>query len=408
MQPAANPEDIQAILGRFHTWADKQPSNGNGQKNGAGTEELREIPYEEAIRQYRSRQAAQGQRGAAPLSAPKPAALQKDATPQPQGSVEAPSKLLPEEPPVRAAETVKARKAVPTQARVESAPEEPVQISAESEADRIVSQAMAKAVRARRVAPRKATRAATSQLASTAAAEAIHVDAPGPPAKIAADAAVRRVESASATPASNRERKSARRPAAQRMTAPPVPTVRAAKVPIPATSEVRGLKASPAPRIKPEMRMAAKLSAQSAASRKTAAQRPGKPHKAKHPPFRQVLAKSVQQPTLPVAREREVAPDRSRRITTRFTPAEQRRIEKRAAEIGLTVSTYVRQCTLAAATPAISTQPQATPAGKGRTNTQSYYSQEMRTAPKQSLLGSWLTLLRNRFVPVPETFTEDT
>jgi hypothetical protein len=103
-----------------------------------------------------------------------------------------------------------------------------------------------------------------------------------------------------------------------------------------------------------------------------------------------------------------VAPDRSRRITTRFTPAEQRRIEKRAAEIGLTVSTYVRQCTLAAATPAISTQPQATPAGKGRTNTQSYYSQEMRTAPKQSLLGSWLTLLRNRFVPVPETFTEDT
>jgi hypothetical protein len=153
--------------------------------------------------------------------------------------------------------------------------------------------------------------------------------------------------------------------------------------------------------------MAAKLSAQSAASRKTAAQRPGKPHKAKHPPFRQVLAKSVQQPTLPVAREREVAPDRSRRITTRFTPAEQRRIEKRAAEIGLTVSTYVRQCTLAAATPAIGTQPQATPTGKGKTNAQSYYSQEMRTAPTQSLLGSWLTLLRNRFVPVPATFTEE-
>jgi len=317
MQPAANPEDIQAILGRFHTWAEKQPTNGNGQKNGAGTEELREIPYEEAIRQYRSRQAAQWKQRAALPSGTKPAALQKDATPQPQGSVEAPSKLLPEEPPVRAAEPVKARKAVPTPARADSAPKEPVQISAESEADRIVSQAMAKAVRARRVAPRKATRAATSQLASTAAAEAIHVDVPVPPAKIAADAASRLVESVSATQASKPERKSAPRPAQAKIAAPPVPTVRAAKVaaklPILATSEARGLKASPAPRIKPEMRMAAKLSAQSAASRKTAARRPGKPHKAKHPPFRQVLAKSVQQPTPPVAREREVAPDRSRR-----------------------------------------------------------------------------------------------
>jgi len=88
------------------------------------------------------------------------------------------------------------------------------------------------------------------------------------------------------------------------MTPPRVPTVRAvkfaAKLPIPATSDARTLKASPAPRIKPEMRMAAKLSAQSAASRKTAARRPGKSRKLKHPPFRQVLAKSVQQPTLPV------------------------------------------------------------------------------------------------------------
>ncbi|MGC2297791.1 MAG: hypothetical protein WA476_03240, partial [Acidobacteriaceae bacterium] len=122
------------------------------------------------------------------------------------------------------------------------------------------------------------------------------------------------------------------------MTPPPVPTPRRAKfaAKLPATSDARTLKASPAPRIKPEMRMAAKLSAQSAASRNTAARRPGKPHKSKHPPFRQVLARSVQQPALPVARETEAAPDRSRRITTRFTPAEQRRIEKRAAEIGLT------------------------------------------------------------------------
>ena len=297
---------------------------------------------------------------------------------------------------------------MPTPARVESASEEPVQISAES----VVSQAMAKAARARRVAPRKVTQDATAQLASSAAADAIHVEVPAPPAKIAADAAGRRVGGVSGTQASKRERKSAPKPEGARMTPPRVPTVRAvkfaAKLPIPATSDARTLKASPAPRIKPEMRMAVKLSAQSAASRKTAARRPGKSRKLKHPPFRQVLAKSVQQPTLPVARETEAAPDRSQRITTRFTPAEQRRIEKRAAEIGLTVSTFLRQCALAAATPPSGTQPPATPTGKGRANTQSYYSQEMQTAPSQSLLGSWLTLLRNRFVPVPATFTEDT
>ena len=411
MQPAANPEEIQAILGRFHTWAEKQPTNGNGQKNGAGTEELREIPYEEAIRRYRSRQAAQGQRRAAPLSAPKATASHKEATPEPQEKVEVAAELLPEPPPARAAEPLKERKAVPTPARVESAPEEPVQISAESEADRIVSQAMVKAVRARRVAPRKVTQDATAQLASSAAADAIHVEVPAPPAMIAAAAAGRRVGGVSATQASKPERKSAPKPEGTRMTAPPVPTVRAAKfaakLPIPDRSEARTLKASPAPRTRPDMRMAAKLSGQSAASRKTVTRRPGKPHKAKHAPFRQMLAKSVQQPTPPVAREREVAPDRSRRITTRFTPAEQRRIEKRAAEIGLTVSTYLRQCALAAVPPAIGTQPQGTPTGKGRANTQSepFYSQETRTAPAQSLLGSWLTLLRNRFVRVPATFT---
>jgi hypothetical protein len=46
MQPAANPDDIHAILSRFQTWAE-QPANGNGNghKNGATPlEGVREIP----------------------------------------------------------------------------------------------------------------------------------------------------------------------------------------------------------------------------------------------------------------------------------------------------------------------------------------------------------------------------
>ena len=66
MQPAANPDDIHTILSRFQTWAE-QPANGNGNghKNGAGPlEGVREIPYEEAMRQHRNRRVAQGQRRA--------------------------------------------------------------------------------------------------------------------------------------------------------------------------------------------------------------------------------------------------------------------------------------------------------------------------------------------------------
>ena len=63
MQPAPKTEDIEAILSRFQTWAEKHPANGNGNGHGndAPIEELREIPYEEAIRRHRSRQTAQTQ-----------------------------------------------------------------------------------------------------------------------------------------------------------------------------------------------------------------------------------------------------------------------------------------------------------------------------------------------------------
>jgi hypothetical protein len=44
------------------------------------------------------------------------------------------------------------------------------------------------------------------------------------------------------------------------------------------------------------------------------------------------------------------APDRTRRITTRFSLAEERRIGKCAAELGITVSSYLRQCALSSVT----------------------------------------------------------
>lgn len=64
MQPAANRYDIHTILGRFETWAGKKPGDGNGHKNGNAPEEVREISYEEAIRQYRSRHAGPSDRPA--------------------------------------------------------------------------------------------------------------------------------------------------------------------------------------------------------------------------------------------------------------------------------------------------------------------------------------------------------
>jgi hypothetical protein len=64
MQPVPKTEEIEAILSRFQTWAEKHPANGNGNGhgNGAGSEEIREIPYEEAMRRHRTRRAAQTER----------------------------------------------------------------------------------------------------------------------------------------------------------------------------------------------------------------------------------------------------------------------------------------------------------------------------------------------------------
>lgn len=55
MQPGSQSEDIHTILGRFHTWAGKNPGNGKAGKLAVESDALREIPYEEAIRNFRQR-----------------------------------------------------------------------------------------------------------------------------------------------------------------------------------------------------------------------------------------------------------------------------------------------------------------------------------------------------------------
>lgn len=51
MQPGKG-EDIHAILGRFSTWSTTQSTNGNGHALKSGSDEVRELAYEEAIRRF--------------------------------------------------------------------------------------------------------------------------------------------------------------------------------------------------------------------------------------------------------------------------------------------------------------------------------------------------------------------
>lgn len=74
MQPGESPnDDIHTVLSRFTAWAGDQSENGhaNGKQNGAAPEMVREIPYDEAIRRYHTRQSAQKGKHA-------PAALVRD------------------------------------------------------------------------------------------------------------------------------------------------------------------------------------------------------------------------------------------------------------------------------------------------------------------------------------------
>jgi hypothetical protein len=110
-----------------------------------------------------------------------------------------------------------------------------------------------------------------------------------------------------------------------------------------------------------------------------------------------------------VALKNKPAPDRTRRITTRFSPAEERRIEKCAANLGITVSAYLRRCALSALTqkPLAETPAPLATARTRRLPRRATEQSVQYAAPAQSLFGGWLALLRNRFLGPPIRFAED-
>jgi hypothetical protein len=128
----------------------------------------------------------------------------------------------------------------------------------------------------------------------------------------------------------------------------------------------------------------------------------------RRPPFRQVLASTIQQPKAALALRDKPAQDRTRRITTRFSPGEERRLGKCAAELGITVSAYLRQCALTAVTQKPIPESPAPPASaKTRKPPARATEHPVPNAAPAPLLGGWLALLRNRFLGPPVRFSEE-
>jgi hypothetical protein len=427
MQPGPNPEDINTILSRFQSWADRHPSegngNGNGHKNGAGTDsdEIREIPYEEAIREYRSRHGGQTTRRAAVPKAriragdsPKPAGQKLSVKTEPKPpAVEMEAENLPqwvaELPLVSACEPVTELKAVARTALplVEETPQARTQFAMDFEER--TGRHTASAAK-RNATPRKPKTGATKQVLAAAKSEA-------------AVAARASVPGAAIAAAPKPERKAAAKPAQVKVERPRVRQARPAPaLPIPATREVATAPSSSRVRAKVSQRkptssiIKARIStgekpcALRSATRRSVAASRARTHKTAHPPFHKVLANTVHRTKISaVAKKKKVAPDRTRRITTRFSAAEQRRIEKLAADADMTVSAYLRECALAMAASQNSlTLPSFTTrkARKSNPPEPAEYQQNAYSAPAPSLLGGWLSMLRNRFLGPPVRFSE--
>ena len=431
MQPGTNPDDLRDILSRFQSWAEKQPHTGNGNRhtNGLEAEEIREIPYEEAIRQYRKRQSHQArpriQPAIAAADAPEridpqataeahvPAVVVRDAvadaaaslspetapaiaTVQPQTDVTEimPWAIAPAERPARtikdpanegAAQPKELKRRASTTQPKSLSPEVGVQASppldkaAETEAAaRLVVQA--KALSARYAAP-------SSAKAANQVIPQMKRHAPSGLAKPDVQVA----------PRSKRlETSSLAKPAIQ---ARPRITKLAASGPSKAANQMRG--------------QAIKQAAGASAAAKCAVPAAAISRRKTHPAFRRILANSVHakpaEGVKKAAPKKQAPPDRSRRITTRFSTAEQRRIEKQAAQAGLTVSAWLRRCVLAQSGSLTNPQAPNTPKAEKRGPAPSHSASAEVTlfAPAaSSTLGNWLTLLRQRFLASPHRFSE--
>ena len=461
MQSALKPEDIHAILSRFQSWAQKHPaeSNGHGDRNGEA-EQIREIPYEEAIHQYRRRRTAQNPKR--PPSAGKSSTATSPApvtdTPAASEASESLSRWIAALPEASPDEPVIELKAA--EASIPSA--EPLADAAEFAG--ALERAMASRERAKAAPPRRSatvrapkipatpeevTKATLRELAPRAfvdlpltppvrrnrsrdsPAQATQnrdlpaqasPPGPAPPSKQFSPV---RPDSAATEPAPRRSagihpplQSSAKRALQPRNPMPAartrgsVPSRAAAKRTVP-QSAAKSAFIDPKPAIlRPPMEPAPRMGFPPGARQRLAAAPVEKPKARKPAPaaFRRVLANTLQQPMAAPASRKKPARDRTRRITTRFTSGEERRIEKQAAECGITVSAYLRQCALAAlAEPKrVPDEPTAAPVARERQMPGHAPRQPITyTAPSSSLLGSWLALLRNRFIGPPVTFSED-
>lgn len=431
MQPGPPPEDFQAILSRFHTWAEKHPAggNGNGHANPAPAEEIREIPYEEAIRRHRDRQAARTPRRTAPsktkvvtAAQPKPSAP-PDPRPQEEGLLlwAATLPVVPDTEPVielRATTTAdppphptNAEALLAALSDVMPAPprptkpsptRKPVATTPKSEAPALTAAAPALPKLAARAfvdpppAPLASRHRPQRKKASPSPQPAIAaaVATPPPPRSMPAAAVAR----PSVQPAPNGVETSARQTAAVsavRTKAKPARVVARSGIIVPPIA-ASARRTAPRPVIGRALPVAATEA---------------KPRAAKHPRFQQILANTVQQPKAALAPNKKREPDRTRRITTRFSRAEERRVEKCAAELGITVSAYLRRCALSAVAHNPSPDPPAAPAPvKARRAFRQPATPPLAvyTPPPRSLFGGWLALLRNRFLgPPPIRFSED-
>ena len=131
--------------------------------------------------------------------------------------------------------------------------------------------------------------------------------------------------------------------------------------------------------------------------------------------FQQVLERSLErtsgaQRAGAMAPRAQAAPDRSQRVTTRLSRAEQRRIQACATRAGLTVSAYLRQCALAAEDAEVRQKTASPgPGGWGGARTAAGArtgGDNLQAAASSSGLGGWLTLLRQRFLASPRRFAE--
>jgi hypothetical protein len=325
MQPGSQPEDIQTIMSRFHTWAGKNPGNGNTGKLVPGSDAVREIPYEEAMRNFRQRRTTQTRRAATAPSIPwETTPANPEATlPIPAAIAAQPDAAIAASPvPMEAKPTALARRSPGVAAKAAPAPD-----SGE------------KKVARKKVATRE------KKACATPAALAVHPIQP------------KALRAQQKTPTSSKAEP--RRAASSKQTV---------------ALTVRQRVATP-----------------------------------KKPAFKKVLAKTVRNgsQSRQSTRRAAAAPDRNQRITTRFSAAEQRRLERAASQAGLTVSAWLRQCALHAEAGPARPIPQ-TSIGKTEkaASLASPAGSTLFSTPAPSGLGNWITLLRQRFLSSPARFSE--